>query len=177
MGDLPLPDLQIVWTAAPNFIPQAADLGAASGSGTGADAAAHADLTIDLGSLREAEESILAASGPAVTQFEDTKALFLADKDWAYGQQSTREAAVDVGFNNSGGTANLQLKSVPDFIAPTAQAFADGSDGKPGINEAQEQVLQSVGNVMAMVGEFLAAMNDAGEAYGIADVHSYFPPA
>lgn len=82
-----------------------------------------------------------------------------------------------MGFNNSGGTQNLQLQTVPDFIAPTAQAFADGSNGQPGINAAQEQVLQSVGNVMAMVGEFVAAMSDAGEAYGIADVNSNFPPS
>lgn len=178
MSDIPLPELAMAWTSAPNIIPQAESPGGSGGSGGGsADAAPHADLLIDLGSLRAGEQSILSSSSTTVDQYEQTKSLFLADKDWVYGQQATRQAAVDVGFNNSGGTQNLQLQTVPDFIAPTAQAFADGSNGQPGINAAQEQVLQSVGNVMAMVGEFVAAMNDAGEAYGIADVNSNFPPS
>jgi hypothetical protein len=64
----------------------------------------------------------------------------------------------------------------PDPIDTTAQQFANGQPGQPGMNDEEAYALQQIGNAMALIGEFIAMMNAAGSSYAQADKSSALPP-
>ena len=167
------PTLTMYWTTAPDFTPTSAPPGPNDGAVVNPNE--HQALSVQLGSVRSAENGMLGASSQIVDAYTNLKSLFEADKDWVYGQQ----AQVTQMVNGGGYYDTWSEVTVGDPINDTAVKFAngDGTPGNPGMNAVQEYALQVIGNVMGTVGEFIAAMNAAGAAYAQADASSMLPPA
>lgn len=174
-SDLEDPTLTMYWTSAPDFTPTAPAPGGGVNDGATVNPNEHQALSVQLGSLRGAENGMLAASSQIVDAYTALKNLFQADEDWVYGQQA--EVTQMVNGGNQYDTWSEQ--TVGDPINQTAVKFAngDGTAADPGINAVQEYALQVIGNVMGTVGEFIAAINAAGAAYAQADSSSELPPA
>lgn len=164
-----VPDLSMVWSIAPGFPWGNSD---SSGAGSSSTPPAAPDLSIDLGSLLDAENAMLSASSTVVSAYESLKQLFESGKDTVFGQTAVNHQTVATG--NAG--HSVSSTSTPDGIQPLAQAFANGQNGQPGMNDVEAYALQQIGNAMAMVGEFIALMNSAGSTYADADASSAVPP-
>jgi hypothetical protein len=165
------PTLSMYWTSAPDFAMDSST--SASGGQSQATPGTHSALSVQLGTLRAAENGLLGASSAIVDGYTSLKSLFEADKDWVFGQHATVTT-----MTNGGGyydTWSQETKSDP--IAATALQFAngDGTAANPGMNAVQEYALQVIGNVMGTVGEFIVAINNAGAAYAEADSKSVMP--
>jgi hypothetical protein len=172
LSDEVMPELAMYWTNAPDFIVA----GTPAGSGTPTSAVpTHADMDIMLGTLHASEEDMIEASTTVVNQYEKTKALFLADKDWVYGQQAEMEGPVMGPPTTPNQTFSWQDGILPDPIQQQATEFANGSGSDLGINAIQTEVLRSVADSMALLGQFIVCINNAGAAYAGADAASFFP--
>ena len=182
-SNAPVPDLAIVVGAPPDFAP---DLGAGSGSGSGSSSSSAPpvtdDFAIDLAGLRGAESSLIGASSSIVDAYTQLKALFESGKDTVFGQTATTTGAQHTGGDGDGANVNngeseptIVTQTNADPIQSSAVAFANGSDGNPGMNDVEAYVLQQVGNAMGLLGQFLAMMNGAGWSYAQADASSMLP--
>jgi hypothetical protein len=172
-----VPDLAMVWGTAPPFTPSPSG-GSASSNGSSAPVAG--DLSIDLGSLRDGEDQMLGASSTVVDAYENLKQLFESGKNTVFGQQAKDSTQTHQGSGGgyvNNGTQTWQTTTTNDPIQGAAQAFADGQNGQPGMNDVQAYALQQVANAMALVGEFIALMNAAGDNYSQTDASSALPPA
>ena len=167
-----MPELAMYWPSAQDFI--VADTPAGGAAPTSA-VPTHADMDIMLGTLHAAEEDMIEASTTIVNQYERTKALFVADKDWVYGQQAEMEGPVMGPPTTPGQTFTWQDGILPDPIQQQAVDFANGTGDQLGINATQEEVLRSVADSMALLGQFIVCINNAGAAYAGADAASFFP--
>ena len=171
----PVPDLAVVWTTPPDFTPQP-DGGSSSGNSNSPTTPA-TDLSIDLGSLRGAEQAMLDASRTIVDSYESLKSLFQSGKDTVFGQQATYTQTSYTGGGDGESTYNTTTN--PDPIQASAQQFANGQPwpgGQPGMNDVEAYALQQIGNAMALIGEFIVLMNAAGSSYAQADKSSTMPP-
>jgi hypothetical protein len=180
-----VPELAMVVTAPPDFAPDTA-AGSGSSSSSSSPPAVVDDFAIDLAGLRGAESSLIDASTSIVDAYEFLKALFESNKDTVFGQQATITGMEHTGNGDGDGDgANAEANgdsapgSIPvtnaDPIQKSAQSFADGSNGQPGMNDVEAYVLQQVGNAMGLLGQFLAMMNGAGFSYAQADASSLLP--
>jgi hypothetical protein len=171
-SDLGVPTLHMAWSWIPEF--DLVGVPPAGGGSAGSIMDVADDVTIDLGSLRAAEDSMLMSSMNIVTNYQFLSGQFEAVKTWVYGQEATT-TGVETGGYEQGAT----YQTVADPIQPQAIAFAngDGTAADPGMNAVQEYTLQCIANVMGMVGELIAAMNAAGTAYAQADLWSMLPAA
>jgi hypothetical protein len=192
-GTIPIgsavPDLSMVFTTAPDFTPSGSQGTTGSTSSLLPPAS---DLSIDLGSLRDAENTMIGASTEIVGAYEALKSLFQSSKDTVFGQQLTTTAPASHGLSSAttgdmAKTANdaqagpngepLGKITTPDPIQASAIAFANGQNGQPGMNDVEAFALQQVGNAMALLGQFMAMMNGAGYSYSLADASSVLPQA
>lgn len=166
------PAVSMYWTSAPDFNPAGSPPSSGSGSSS-TTPGAHGEISVQLGTLRSAENGLLGASSAIVSGYNSLKSLFEADKDWVYGQQATITTMVNGGDYYDAWSQETEA----DPIAPTAATFAygDGTSANPGMNAVQEYALQSIGNVMGTVGEFIVAINNAGAAYAESDQSSQMP--
>ena len=173
-SDLEDPTLSMYWTSAPDFTPTAS-AGSGVNDGATVNPSEHQALSVQLGSLRNAENGMLGASSQIVDAYTALKSLFQADADWVFGQQ----AQVTQMVNGGGQYDTWSEVTVGDPINQTAVEFANGNGtaADPGMNAVQEYALQVIGNMMGTVGEFIAAINAAGAAYAQADASSQLPPA
>lgn len=124
------------------------------------------------------EETLITSASAIVNQYTTLKTLFLADKDWVYGQTATVQGPTNGSVpdpTSKNGSPQLQYGTSNDPIHDVAIAFANGDGSHPGINELQQQTLLSIANGMGMLGEFIAAVNNAGQAYASADFNSIVP--
>lgn len=173
-GNIPagaaVPDLAMVWATPPDFTPES-DAGSGNSNTPPPPAA---DLSIDLGSLRDAEQAMLDSSRAIVDSFEALKSLYQSGKDTVFGQQATYTQTTYTGGYN--GADSYTTTTNPDPIDSTAQQFANGQPGQPGMNDVEAYVLQQIGNAMALIGEFIAMMNAGGSSYAQADKSSALPP-
>lgn len=166
-----VPDLAMVFVTAPDFTP---DPGAGSGSSSTPQAPV-SDFSIDLGSLRTGETAMLQASSAIVSAYENLKSLFESDKDTVFGQQATDTTPLH-GDDEFGNASDVGSTTSPDPIQAAAQAFADGQNGGPGMNDIEAYTLQQVANAMGLLGQFMAMMNAAGYSYSQADASAVVPP-
>lgn len=186
-----VPDLLMDYTTAPDFAP---DQQQQPGTGTPPPALPPVDdLSIDLGSLRDAENAMLTASANIVTSYTSLKTSFEGDKDTIFGQAAAMTILAPESLSNPvtgtltktandtqpgpNGQPARAMMTVPDPIQGTAKAFANGQDGTPGMNDIEAFALQTVGNAMGLLGVFMAMMNAAGYAYTQADASSFLPQA
>jgi hypothetical protein len=165
-----VPDLAMVWATAPSFTAAAAD-----SSSNPPSVPVAADLSIDLGSLLDGENAMLSASSVIVGAYESLKQQFESVKDTVFGQQA--QDTVQTETSATSGFTVWSTTTSPDPIQQPAQDFANGQNGQPGMNDAQAFALQQIGNAMALVGEFIALMNSAGDNYATADSNSAVPSA
>ena len=176
-----VPDLAIAVAAPPDFAP---DMTAGSGSSSSSSSSAPLvdDFAIDLAGLRGAESSMIGASSSIVEAYMQLKSLFESGKDTVFGQTATTTGAQHTGGDGDGANVNngeseptIVTQTNADPIQSSAVAFANGSDGNPGMNDVEAYVLQQVGNAMGLLGQFLAMMNGAGWSYAQADASSMLP--
>lgn len=163
-----VPNLTMAWTSAPPFV--------SSGAGSGSGSQTYPpcpDISVSLSSLRDAENSMLSSSMAIVDAYDQLQTLFLDYQDWVYGQQATITYVSYSGGVEGDNTYGANTE--PDAIQQQAQQFANGQDGQPGMNSQQAYALQTIGGVMALVGEFIALINAAGNAYATADTNSALP--
>lgn len=180
-----VPDLAMVVTSPPDFAPDPTAGGGGQGGGDGVDGTpVLPDFTIDLAGLRGAESSMINASSAIVSSYMDLKTLFESVKDTVFGQQATVASEQHSGGSGArdqpgdpGESGPFVTQTSKDPIADSANSFANGSDGQPGMNDVQAYVLQQVGNAMGLLGQFMAMLNAAGWSYAQSDVTSKLPPA
>ena len=174
-GDLELPTLTMYWRDAPDFVVSVMPSGAGDGNGNASPVPN--DINVMLGTVRAAEEDILQAASTIVDRYTSLKGTFEGEKDWVYGQQAEMMGPKMVqGFTPNSPTT-FELGIIPDPVQQMAVHFADGSDGNPGINDIQAETLKGIADCMALVGEFVVAVQNSGLAYAGADYASVFPSA
>jgi hypothetical protein len=169
-----IPDLTVIWDKVPDIVPSASGSGSGSQKNDSPKPPVSKDFSVDLGGIRALEGVLLDASREMVAEFDLLKGLFLNRRDTVFGQQ-----AVDVQMQENGSPAGddtwSQVTS-PDPIQQAAQQFADGTNGQPGMNDMQAYLLQQIGDAMSMVGQYIAVLSMAANAYAQADFNSVLPP-
>ena len=182
-----VPGLAVAWTGLPPFVPAPAPPAPASGGPPQTINPAE-DMRVDLAELRAAEQTMLDAAAPIVDAYNNLRTLFESVKDTVFGQQATMTTTTPPtsGSVTGGGTDIFNTPTTstgPDpVIQALANAFANGTPAangqpaQPGINDVQAYNLLQIANAMALLGQFIAAMNKAGVAYANADAYSAFPP-
>ena len=96
-------------------------------------------------------------------------------KDVVFGQQATvnqvtgGQSGVSGNSYNGAGAGIREEHTVTSPIHQTAMDFAAG------INPAQEKILWQIANVHEVIGQYIAAINRAGNSYARADRLSQFP--
>jgi hypothetical protein len=169
------PDLSMYWAIAPDIIPTA-DLAPPGNGSDGQSQSAQGPSAVGIyfDSIRGSEQNMLDASATIVNAYEDLKSHFESVKDTVFGQQATVKQYENTDDSSDGVTTKNSV-TAPDPIQSTAQKFANGSDGNPGMNAVQTYALEQIGDAMAIVGEFIATMNAAARQYAEADVQSFMP--
>jgi hypothetical protein len=165
-----VPGLAMAWVEAPPVVSSGPGSGSSSSSGS---VPTVGDISVDLGSLQAVQNTLLNSAFTIVQQYENLASLFEDYKDWVYGQTATNTQEQWNGGMYS--TSGYNTSVTPSVIQQSAQSFA-GTPGSPGINDQQAYLLQSIGNAMALVGEFIAVLNAAEGAYASADTNSAMPP-
>ena len=165
------PKLEQIWTIAP---PVPGDSGASPSGGEGGPPAPPVRIWFDVhtGSIRDVESSLLAETRGQVDHYESLKAQIHATGpmakpiEWAmtidkprYGTQPFREGG---GYSSTADSWN----SLSD--EPGAKAFE--------VAEGEEKLLLATADAITLVGRYVAALNDAAQAYAHADINSR-PPA
>lgn len=170
-----IPDLAVVWNSVPDVVPKAAtSTGSGSGSGSTPKEPVSKDFSVDFGGIRALEGAVLDSAREMVAEFDLLKGLFLNVKDTVFGQQ-----AVDVQMQETGSPAGddtWNQVTTPDPVQQTAQQFANGTNGQPGMNDMQAYMLQQIGDAMSAVGQYIAVLSMAADAYASADFNSVLPP-
>lgn len=170
-GSSPVPDLAMYWTAPPDLTPSSSG-GSSGSSSSGSSGPAMDSLYVDLGGVRDREQTMLTAASTIVDAYESLKSLFLSGEDTVFGQQ-----AGTTTYTQTYSEQPSQPSTQADPIQQTAQQFADGTNGQPGMNAVQEYALEQVADCMAVIGEFIALLNSAAQQYAQADASSALPPA
>lgn len=168
-----VPNLQVAWSALPSFNNDPQDTG---GNGDGKeDVPSCGPIEVHLGTLRSAEQRMLDSSRTIVDDYENLRNKVLSVKDTVFGQNATvkeikgGQSGVDGNTYNGAGAGVRHEETVPSPIHDLANKFAAE------INPAQEKVLWQIANTVEIVGQYIAAVNRAGQAYGRADRLSMFP--
>ncbi|TDD81477.1 hypothetical protein E1293_18600 [Actinomadura darangshiensis] len=172
LGNTDSPDLT-VWQERPSFDEKPQDIGQDGGGDEPPDATpSSGDFSINLESVATNVENMLSTSRELVTKYEALRTNVLANQSTIFGQQSTEE---DEGFFDfsTGEYWNWDDGSEPDdpsIWQKPAMEFAAQ------MNPMQRKVLQQVGGVLELVGEYIALANHSGQVYAEADRNSQFPP-
>jgi hypothetical protein len=122
------------------------------------------EFGINLASMRDSEEFMLADAKTAVDAYEELRKKFMAEKDSVFGQGQTYEESVWGGPGTAADTTTS-----PSPWAASGEEFASQ------MNPLQEKVLVQIGSVLESVGEYIATLNRVGQMYSAADRKSVFP--
>jgi hypothetical protein len=165
------PKLEQIWATAP---PVPDDPGASPSGGEGGPPAPPVRIWFDVhtGSIRDVESSLLAETRSQVDHYESLKAEIHATGPmakpvaWA---MTTGEVISGAWRPQGYGWSEGDSKDFPhDNNEPGGQAF-ETSDG-------EERLLLATADTITLVGRYVAALNDAAQAYAHADINSR-PPA
>jgi hypothetical protein len=177
-----VPDLAMVWQSAPDII-------AAPASGSGDEAPVTVltpEFTFDFGQFRAMLTNMLEGSSNIVQAYENLKSQFESVQGTVFGQTATITTTETV--QGEGGKGEVRMEDdtpgeptlvnavSPDPLQAQAQQYANGGNGQPGMNDIQAFTLQSIGNAMAVFGEFMATMQAIAVSYADADLNSVLPP-
>jgi hypothetical protein len=171
-----VPNVQVAWSTPPSFNQDPPDVTPPGGDGDkDNDVPACGPIQVNLGTLRTAEQSMLSASRIAVTDYEALRNKVMSVKDTVFGQTATVTEVtggpdgVSGNSYNGAGAGVRQESTVASPVQEAAKKFSDS------INPAQEKVLWQVANTIEIIGQYIAAVNRSGQAYGHADRESVFP--
>jgi hypothetical protein len=169
------PNLQVIWGPAPDIT---GDIGGSSGTtGTsGTTPNSHPAISVDLGSIRDAENGMLDQSRQAVADYTSLRATVKAAVDGheVFGQKATM-TVTHPASSAWYGVLNGPGPQIPDTIEPD-QPIVDAANSFAQVMEPwMEDVLLQVGNAIESVGQFIALMDEAGQHYAYADQKSFFP--
>ncbi|MFI5935026.1 hypothetical protein [Actinoplanes sp. NPDC051494] len=127
------------------------------------------------GEMHDAETTILAAMKGQITDFESFRDSAISRSSWVF---YTGKESDTVSHYHQGVPLNPNVK--------WSGAYDDGSgwyaavkdphpDQTAEIQYNQYQLLQGVGGVMQLVGDFVGKLNNAAQIYAGADIHSTVP--
>nr|WP_202447250.1 hypothetical protein [Streptomyces sp. SID5468] len=167
------PVLAVMWGDAPAIT---GDLGPApAGGSSSASAPDHNAFSVDLGGIRDAENTMLGAERTAISAYESVRQRVANDINGGevFGQQATQggEEAHDEFFAPSQGTRHVNaVPPGPDQpIRDAANEYAAY------MNPAMMAVLREIADAIENTGRFVAMLNRAGQLYAHADQESFFP--
>lgn len=168
-----VPNLQVAWSTPPSFNQ---DPPGSDGSGDKTDnVPSCGPIRVNLPTLRSAEQRMLSSAQTIVGDYESLRSKVMSTKDTVFGQNATvkeihgGQSGVDGNSYNGVGAGVRQEDTVPSPVHDAAVKFAAS------INPAQEKVLWQIANTVEVVGQYIAAINRAGQTYGRADRLSVFP--
>jgi hypothetical protein len=121
-------------------------------------------LQVNLASLRGGLNTMIADTQTLVNDYESLRLDVFANKDTIFGQNAMVEED-SYGLEYAEASGKWASK-----IQPQAQEFAAS------MNPAQEKVLEFAANAIELVGQFIAAVDRAGQTYAAADRAAVFPP-
>jgi hypothetical protein len=130
---------------------------------------------VDLGSLRSAEQKMLAGARVTVADYENLRNKVMSSKDTIFGQNATvvqvtgGQSGVDGNSYGGSGAGTREEKTVNSPIHDAANKFASE------LNPAMEKVLWQIANTIEVCGQYIAALNIVGQTYAQADRMSHFP--
>jgi hypothetical protein len=161
--DLPynVPTVTVGWTAAPSFN---LDPPNSESGGNNNPVPPCPPFTVDLSSLRAAEGTMLDASRTAVSNYQTLRDKVLSEKDTVFGQtaiDNSQVTGIEYYQPAPGGD--------PSPLQDIAKQFAET------MNPAQDKVLAQMAAALEVVGQYIAAVNRAGQSYGRADRKAEFP--
>lgn len=157
-----IPEVSVAWSTPPSY-----NLDPPS-DGDGdqkADIPATGPFKVDTSTVRTAESTILAKARTGVDSYTALRDKVRSQKDHIFGQGL--QHSNDPGGSFAGGTPGANPTEDPS-------AFA-GDDFAAIMNPLQEKVLAEIGSVLETTGEYVAAINKAGQMYAQADRTSKFP--
>jgi hypothetical protein len=175
------PQVAILWTSTPAYT---GNTGAQSGKSLAAPQGPPPTTTpilVDLATLQSAENSMLSTTSTIVDAYNDLNQAVVAEIAGGtfFGQNAQYTETGSWESNNpdaiSGARAPIPYTHVtvsgPDTgLQQMAQEFAAQ------INPAMTQVLRAIAQAMETVGVYIALLNNTGQAYSAADIHSFLPP-
>ncbi|QIQ03512.1 hypothetical protein [Streptomyces liangshanensis] len=154
------PNVHVGWgTTPPSFNNPPPGSPAGSGQAPTADVPETPPIRVNLASMRGAEETMLAAARVATDSYQALRDRVLGMGDSVFGQE-----------------AEDPVYGIPYFPGPVdsdIQPFA--KEFAATMNPAMEKALYSIGNVLELVGEYIAMVNRAGQTYSEVDRNSRFP--
>ena len=130
-------------------------------------------VTADLSSMRTAETTMLGNARTAVSDYTALRNKVLAVKDSVFGQQLVDETddtkMQGLTGTSGGGAGDPDGDDDPQPMKEPGKKFADS------INPAQEKALWQIANALEAVGQYIAAVNTAGQSYAKTDRGARFP--
>jgi hypothetical protein len=157
------PILRMSYTQAPDFVP-APRVKAADGTPPAMEGG---DFSIDLGSLRAAEQTCLDACSAVIGQYDRLKGEVdkaSGDNFFGQGAGTTQWTPSSGGPGSAPGMPYWQ----PDEYDDSSQQFADS------IIPQMKNLLNAIGNATVAMGQFPALLNNTGQAYATMDNSSAF---
>lgn len=127
-------------------------------------------ISLSLTSMRSAMTTIISEVTSGVSQYQDLRNAVWNKKDHVFGQDAIMEDDTPSAASVVSGAPAPQHHEGPSPVQKSAKDFAAS------INPAQEKALEAVANALELCGEFVAAVDRAGQTYGWADRNSKFPP-
>lgn len=165
------PYLQVIWNDAPVIVGTAG-----TGSGGAGAHRNHPAFTVDLESIRDAENGILGQARGSVAGYMHLKELVRSaiDGGTVFGQQATETVSHDnnsvfYGVSNGPGPDRPDTIEADGPVQQAAQAYAAA------MNPVMSEVLRQIADALESVGQFVVALDAAGQQYASADRNSFFP--
>jgi len=169
---VPDPYLQVIWGDAP------AITGNVGGNaGAGGTPNEHPMFTVDLGSIREAENGILGQTRSAVANYMNLKNLVeqAIDGGSVWGQQATMTVEHPTSTAYEGVSEGGPGPSIPDTIEPDTDIQQVAQQYAAVMDPAMSEVLRQCADAIESVGQFVVLLDRAGQQYAYADKTSFFP--
>lgn len=166
-----VPNLQVAWSTPPSFNLDPPEETPPGGGGPPPSSSVPSvnPIRAALPSMRGVEQQMLAAAGNAVNDYEALRSQVMALKDTVFGQEATVTTTKTGPGGYNGNGVDLGSEQDPSPIQDAARQFAAE------INPIQEKALFQLANAIEVIGQYIAAVNRAGQTYGQADRKSVFP--
>ena len=162
------PTVKVAWSTPPSYNE---DPQGSGGKPDDTTAPPCEPVKADLSSMRTAETTMLGSARTAVGDYTELRTKVLAVKDTIFGQQlvDVEPDKYDAANQAAGGGPSPYDTETPNPMQKPGKEFADS------INPAQEKALWQIANALEAVGQYIAAVNTAGQSYGKTDRGARFP--
>ncbi|MGW8378536.1 hypothetical protein [Streptomyces sp. ODS28] len=170
-----IPEVNMLWLSPPSFnlSPQG---GSSGGEDNSVDAKApytERPISVDTESIRSGEETMLQSTKDAVSSYKKLQSSVAEATDISADDEGDNTFGVGLETGSQPGSKFAGGTPQPDVEMVSSQF--DGKEFADVINPLQQQVLAGVGSLLETTGEFIAMINQAGQAMAQADRDSEFP--